>query len=53
MRRHLSYANVMATVAVFVALGVRAVFTPKDFDLMDVIDRILDVIGAPAAERAA
>ncbi len=35
------------------ALGVRAVFTPKDFDLMDVIDRILDVIGAPAAERAA
>jgi (2R)-ethylmalonyl-CoA mutase len=35
------------------ALGVRAVFTPKDFDLMDVIDRILNVIGAPAAERAA
>jgi len=34
-------------------LGVRAVFTPKDYDLMDVIDRILDVIGAPAAERAA
>ena len=34
-------------------LGVRAVFTPKDFDLMDVIDRILEVIGAPAAERAA
>jgi (2R)-ethylmalonyl-CoA mutase len=29
------------------ALGVRAVFTPKDFDLMDVMDRILDVIGAP------
>jgi (2R)-ethylmalonyl-CoA mutase len=31
------------------ALGVRAVFTPKDFDLMDVMDRILDVIGAPRA----
>jgi (2R)-ethylmalonyl-CoA mutase len=32
------------------ALGVRAVFTPKDYDLMDVMDRILDVIGAaPAA----
>jgi len=30
-------------------LGVRAVFTPKDFDLMDVMDRILDVIGAPRA----
>ena len=29
------------------SLGVRAVFTPKDFDLMDVMDRILDVIGAP------
>jgi (2R)-ethylmalonyl-CoA mutase len=29
------------------ALGIKAVFTPKDFDLMDVIDRILDVIGAP------
>jgi ethylmalonyl-CoA mutase len=38
------------------ALGVRAVFTPKDFDLMDVMDRILDVIGAPrdrAGVRAA
>jgi (2R)-ethylmalonyl-CoA mutase len=32
------------------ALGVRAVFTPKDFDLMDVMDRILDVIGAPRAD---
>ncbi len=33
-------------------LGVKAVFTPKDFDLMDVMDRILDVIGAPrGAER--
>jgi (2R)-ethylmalonyl-CoA mutase len=29
------------------SLGVRAVFTPKDFDLMAVMDRILDVIGAP------
>jgi (2R)-ethylmalonyl-CoA mutase len=29
------------------ALGIKAVFTPKDFDLMDVMDRILDVIGAP------
>ncbi len=29
-------------------LGVRAVFTPKDFDLMEVMARILDVIGAPA-----
>lgn len=28
-------------------LGVRAIFTPRDFDLMDVMDRILDVIGAP------
>jgi len=28
---------------------VKAVFTPKDFDLMDVMDRILDVIGAPRA----
>jgi len=32
------------------ALGVRAVFTPKDFDLLEVMDRILDVIGAPRAE---
>jgi (2R)-ethylmalonyl-CoA mutase len=30
-------------------LGIRAVFTPRDFDLMDVMDRILDVIGAPKA----
>lgn len=28
-------------------LGVKAVFTPRDFDLMAVMDRILDVIGAP------
>jgi (2R)-ethylmalonyl-CoA mutase len=35
------------------ALGVKAVFTPKDFDLMDVMDRILDVIGAPGAEAPA
>jgi (2R)-ethylmalonyl-CoA mutase len=35
------------------ALGIKAVFTPKDFDLMDVMDRILDVIGAPReASRA-
>jgi len=35
------------------ALGVRAVFTPKDYDLMDVMHRILDVIGAPrVASRA-
>ena len=34
-------------------LGVRAVFTPKDFDLLSVMDRILDVIGAPASETAA
>ena len=33
-------------------LGVRAVFTPKDFDLMAVMDRVLDVIGAPAADAA-
>ena len=31
--------------------GVRAVFTPKDFDLMQVMDRVLDVIGAPAGDR--
>ncbi|HZP40783.1 MAG TPA: protein meaA [Candidatus Binatia bacterium] len=35
------------------ALGVKAVFTPKDYDLMGVMDRILDVIGAPRAEGAA
>jgi (2R)-ethylmalonyl-CoA mutase len=36
------------------AMGIRAVFTPKDFDLMTVMDRILDVIGAPReAQRAA
>ncbi len=29
-------------------LGVRAVFTPKDFDLMGIMSRILDVIGAQA-----
>jgi methylmalonyl-CoA mutase cobalamin-binding subunit len=34
-------------------LGVKAVFTPKDFDLMDVMDRILDVIGAPRADARA
>jgi (2R)-ethylmalonyl-CoA mutase len=43
-------------VAALRALGVRAVFTPTDFDLLDVMDRILDVIGAPrgaAGARAA
>ncbi len=34
-------------------LGVRAVFTPRDFDLMVVMDRILDVIGAPRDEPEA
>ena len=35
------------------ALGVKAVFTPKDFDVMDVMDRVLDVIGAPRAASTA
>jgi (2R)-ethylmalonyl-CoA mutase len=35
------------------ALGVRDVFTPKDFDLMTVMDRILDVIGAPRESQHA
>ena len=35
------------------ALGVKAVFTPRDFDLMAVMDRILDVIGAPRDEPEA
>jgi (2R)-ethylmalonyl-CoA mutase len=35
------------------ALGIRDVFTPKDFDLMTVMDRILDVIGAPREDRHA
>jgi (2R)-ethylmalonyl-CoA mutase len=34
-------------------LGVKAVFTPRDFDLMGVMDRILDVIGAPRHEAEA
>ena len=34
-------------------LGVKAVFTPRDFDLMAVMDRILDVIGAPRDEAEA
>jgi (2R)-ethylmalonyl-CoA mutase len=34
-------------------VGVRAVFTPKDFDLASVMGRILDVIGAPADATAA
>jgi (2R)-ethylmalonyl-CoA mutase len=40
-------------VAALGALGVKAVFTPKDFDLMDVMDRILDVIGAPRDQTTA
>jgi hypothetical protein len=32
---------------------VKAVFTPRDFDLMAVMDRILDVIGAPRDEPEA
>ena len=35
------------------SLGVKAVFTPKDFDLMDVMDSILDVIGAPRSDARA
>jgi (2R)-ethylmalonyl-CoA mutase len=35
------------------ALGIRDVFTPKDFDLMTVMDRILDVIGAPRESQHA
>jgi (2R)-ethylmalonyl-CoA mutase len=34
-------------------LGVRAVFTPKDYDLMGVMSRVLDVIGAPAVQTPA
>jgi len=34
-------------------LGVRAVFTPKDYDLMGVMSRVLDVIGAPAVQAPA
>jgi (2R)-ethylmalonyl-CoA mutase len=43
-------------VGVLRELGIRAVFTPKDYDLSEVMDRILDVIGAPRqgdAPRAA
>jgi (2R)-ethylmalonyl-CoA mutase len=40
-------------VATLRALGIRAVFTPRDFDLTDVMDRILDVIGAPRAATGA
>jgi (2R)-ethylmalonyl-CoA mutase len=35
------------------ALGVKAVFTPRDFDLLDVMDRLLDVIDAPRSEAKA
>jgi len=41
-----------ADVARLRALGIQDVFTPRDFDLMAVMDRILDVIGAPKAEAA-
>src|SRR5262249_52899120 len=34
-------------------LGVKAVFTPRDFDLMGVMDRILDVIGPPPPDAQA
>jgi len=34
-------------------LGIRAVFTPKDYDLMGVMSRVLDVIGAPVGQSAA
>ncbi len=40
-------------VAALGSLGVKAVFTPKDFDLLDVMDRILDVIGAPRGQVTA
>jgi len=36
-------------VAVLGSLGVKAVFTPKDYDVVEVMNRILDVIGAPQA----
>jgi (2R)-ethylmalonyl-CoA mutase len=42
-----------ADVDALTGLGVRAVFTPKDFDLVAVMDRILDVIGAPGAATRA
>jgi (2R)-ethylmalonyl-CoA mutase len=42
-----------ADVGALLALGVRAVFTPRDFDLMAVMDRVLDVIGAPRHEPQA
>ncbi len=41
-----------ADMAALKRLGVKAVFTPRDFDLMGVMDRILDVIGAPPAAQA-
>ena len=40
-------------VAALHALGVKAVFTPKDYDLVDVMDRVLDVIGAPRVNGTA
>src|SRR5439155_19638241 len=42
--------------AALAAIGVKAVFTPKDYDLLDVMERVLEVIGAPrdvAKTRAA
>ncbi len=38
-----------ADLAALRELGVKAVFTPKDFDLMAVMDKILDVMGASKA----
>ena len=37
-------------VAALTALGVRAIFTPGDHELATIIDRILDVVGAPPAD---
>ena len=36
-------------IATLRSLGVKAVFTPKDFDVVDVMDRILDVMGVSKA----
>jgi (2R)-ethylmalonyl-CoA mutase len=38
-----------ADVEALLARGVRRVFTPADFQLADVLDAMLDVLGAPAA----
>jgi (2R)-ethylmalonyl-CoA mutase len=39
-------------VATLEGMGIRAIFTPRDFDLMAVMDRILDVVGAPVGAAA-